>query len=48
MHTEANVISPKKGQMSMYDHHFSNFGILPVPDDLCKESAIWHPQFWKC
>ena len=29
MHTEANLTSPYKGQMSMYDHHLSNFGNLP-------------------
>ena len=23
----------------MYDHHFSNFGRPPVPDDVCKDSA---------
>ena len=23
----------------MFDHHFSNFGRPPVPDDLCKDSA---------
>ena len=33
-----------KGQMSMYYHHFSNFGRPPVPDDLCKVSAIRHPR----
>ena len=31
----------------MYDHHFSNFGRPPVPDDLCKDSAPRHPLFWK-
>ena len=31
----------------MYDHDFSNFGRLPVPDDLCKDSAIRHPRFWR-
>ena len=36
-----------KGQMSMYDHHFSNFGTPPVPDDLCKVSAKRHPRFWR-
>ena len=36
-----------KGQMSMYDHHFSNFGRPPVPDDLCKVSAIRHPRLWR-
>ena len=35
----------KKGQMSMYDHYFSNFGRPPVPDDLCKDSAPKHPRF---
>ena len=31
----------------MYNHHFSNFGRPPVPDDLCKDSAQRHPQFWR-
>ena len=31
----------------MYDHYFSNFGRPPVPDDLCKDSAIRHPRFWR-
>ena len=33
--------------MSMYDHYFSNFGRPPVSDDICKDSAIRHPRFWK-
>ena len=37
----------KKGQMSKNDHYFSNFGRPPIPDDLCKDSAIRHPRFWK-
>ena len=36
-----------KGQMSMYDHHFSNFGRPTVPDDFCKVSAIRHPLLWR-
>ena len=31
----------------MYDHYFSNFGRLPVSDDICKDSAIRHPRFWR-
>ena len=31
----------------MYDHHFSNFGRPPVPDDICKDSATRHPRFWR-
>ena len=31
----------------MYNHHFSNFGRPPVPDDLCKYSATRHPRFWR-
>ena len=31
----------------MYDHYFSNFSRPPIPDDLCKDSAIRHPRFWK-
>ena len=45
MHTEANLTSPKKGQMSMYDNYFSNFGRPPIPDDICKDSATRHPWF---
>ena len=36
-----------KGQMSIYDIYFSNFGRPPVPDDLCKDSAPRHPRFWR-
>ena len=36
MHTEANLTS--NGQMSMYDHYFSNFGRPLVPNDLCRFS----------
>ena len=36
-----------KGQMSMYDHHFTNSGTSPVSDDLCKVSAKRHPRFWR-
>ena len=31
----------------MYDHYFSNFGRPPVPNDICKDSATIHPQFWR-
>ena len=31
----------------MYDHYFSNFGSPPVPDDICKDSAIRHARFRK-
>ena len=31
----------------MYDHYFSNSGRPPVPDNLCKDSATRHPQFWR-
>ena len=31
----------------MYDNYFSNFGRLPVPDDICKDSATSHPRFWR-
>ena len=31
----------------MYDDHFSNFGRSLVPDNLCKDSAIRHPRFWR-
>ena len=46
MHTEANLTSPKS-QMSMYDNYFSNFGRPPIPNDICKDSAIRHPRFWR-
>ena len=47
MHTRSNLTSLKKGQTSMYDHHFSNFGRPPIPDDLCKDTAKRHPRFWR-
>ena len=47
MHKEAKLTLPQKGQMSMYDHYFSNFGTAPVSDDICKGSAIRHPRFWR-
>ena len=47
MHKEANLSLPYKGQMSMNHHYFSNFGRPPVPDDLCKDSALRHPRFWR-
>ena len=31
----------------MYDHYFSNFGSSPVPEDICKDSAIRHVRFWR-
>ena len=31
----------------MYDHYFSNFGTPPVPNDICKDSAIRHARFWR-
>ena len=37
----------KKGQTSMYNNYFSNFSRPLVPDDLCKESALRHPRFWR-
>ena len=43
MHREANLTLPYKGQMSMYDHYFGNFGRPPIPYDLCKDSAPRHP-----
>ena len=33
--------------MSIYDIYFSNFGRPPVPDGLCKDSAIRRPRFWR-
>ena len=47
MHREADLTLPLKGQMSIYDLYFSNFGRPPVPDDLCKDSAPRHPRFWR-
>ena len=47
MHKVAKLILPKKGQLSMYDHYFSNFGSPPVPEDICKDSAIRHARFWR-
>ena len=31
----------------MYDHFFSNFCSPPVPEDICKDSAIRHARFWR-
>ena len=31
----------------MYDHYFSNFDRPPIPNDLCKDSAIRHYRFWR-
>ena len=31
----------------MYNHHFSNFGRPPIPNDLCKDSAWRHPVLEK-
>ena len=36
-----------KGQRSMYDHNFSNFGRPPVHDDLCKDKAEGLFWFWR-
>ena len=47
MHREANLTSPSKGQTSMYNNYFSKFGRPLVPDDLCKDTAPRHPQFWR-
>ena len=47
MHMEANLTLPQKGQMSIYNFYFSNFGRPPVPNDLCKDSAPRHPRFWR-
>ena len=45
MHKEAKLTLSQKGQMSMYNRYFSNFGSPPVPDDICKDSATRHAQF---
>ena len=31
----------------MYNHYFGNFGSPLVPEDICKDSAIRHAQFWR-
>ena len=31
----------------MYDHYFSNFGRPSFPYDICKDSVIRHPWFWR-
>ena len=31
----------------MYDQYFSNFGSPPIPNDICKDSAIRHARFWR-
>ena len=45
-------LAVKKGQLSTQDHHFSNFGRFPVPEDLCKDKApgliwLWSRRFLK-
>ena len=47
MHREANLTSPLKGLMSMYNNYFRNFGRPLVPGDLCKDSAPRHSRFWR-
>ena len=34
-------------KQSTYDNHFSNFGRSPIPDNLSKDSAPWHPGYWR-
>ena len=46
-HDFGNLTLPQKGQMSIYNIYFSNFGRPPVPDDLCKDSVPRHPRFWR-
>ena len=31
----------------MYVNYFSNFSSPPVPEDIRKDSAIWHARFWR-
>ena len=31
----------------MYDNYFSNFDRPPIPNDICQDSAIRHPRFWR-
>ena len=31
----------------MYDHYFSDFVSPPIPDDICKDSAIRLARFWR-
>ena len=38
---------PYKCIMSTYDNYFSNFGRPLIPDDLCEDSAIRYPRFWR-
>ena len=47
MHMEANLTLPYKGQMSIYNIYFSNFGRPVVPNDLRKDSAPRHSRFWR-
>ena len=47
MHKEAKLTLPQKGQMSMYNHYFSNCGSPLIPDDMCKDSATRHARFWR-
>ena len=47
MHREANLTLPYKGQMSIYNIYFNNFGRPPVPNDLRKDSVPRHSRFWR-
>ena len=47
MYREANLTSPSKGQTSMYNNYFRNFGRPLVRDDLCKDTTPRHPRFWR-
>ena len=47
-HTNAYRSKPDLAvKRSMYENYFSNFGRPPVPNDICKDSAIRHPRFWR-
>ena len=37
----------KKVKLQCRDHHFSNFGGPPVPNDLCKDSALRQSCSWR-
>ena len=45
-HTNAQLTLPLKGQMTMCNHYFSKFGRPPVSNNICKDSATRHLQFW--
>ena len=47
MHKEAKLTLPQKGQMSMYNHYFSNLVALPFPMIYAKIQPQGMLGFWE-